>query len=507
MNLQLTDGIIHGMLHPRHATDLPFPELYRKLSSLPATLPELRDTLRTALGKYINFQFEEKIPDITLLVSDIYTPVLTCYISPEINMEHIACEDTPQTRFYDAVMRAEVKLTKLTLLEHARNFRSDIETRNEVREVLSYLCEYIRYINRHVECASDIFCMLTRYLVKLYYEVAILFEEILKATDYRPFDDFFYDAFSCYPSKKQVEAYHCAIYIGKVQRAIMSGKPVADLQPLLQKVTGLLDTCPEHTSLLAVATILENAIFLQQSSKVQNEEVLLEQEVPLQQLGDKTETIRISRECQQTINDDILSRTNPREIIGILEKEQESLTWILPCKALLFTIPRQLNRWLEEQIELCRMNIAQSFLPVEPVARQSSLKAKRTKAEISKCIRQAHKRLDFLSGCNPQNRKIISDTDYNRLLLYTDSFLQTGGELPADIHSINTGTSIEHLRYTYYLLYKEDCSRSIPRECFINFLHAVFSQFANTEKSTTAKVFSKAPKSYTQDVKSCQNKK
>ncbi len=507
MNLQLTDGIIHGMLHPGRAVVLPFPELYRELSSLPATLPELRDTLRTALGKYINFQFEEKIPDITLLVSDRHTPIPTYYISPEINMEHLVDEDTPQTRFYDAAIRAEIRLTKLTLLEHARNFRSDIETRNEVREVLSYLCEYISYINQHMECEPGIFCMLTRYLVKLYYEVAILFEEILKATDYRPFDDFFYDAFGCYPSKKRVEAYHCAIYVGKIQRAIMAGKPVADLHPLLQEVTGLLDACPEHTSLLAVATILENAIFLQQSSKVQNGEVLLEQEVPLQQLGDKTETIRISRECQQTINDDILSRANPREIIGILEKEQTRLAWLPPCKALLFTIPRQLNRWLEEQIELCRKNIAQSFLPVEPVARQSSLKAKRTKAEISKCIRQAHKRLDFLSGCNPQNRKIISDTDYNRLLLYTDSFLQTGGELPADIHSINTGTSIEHLRYTYYLLYKEDCSRSIPRECFINFLHAVFSQFANTEKSTTAKVFSKAPKSYTQDVKSCQDKK
>jgi len=507
MNLQLTDGIIHGMLHPRHATDLPFPELYRKLSSLPATLPELRETLRAALGKYINFQFEEEIPDITLLISDTHTPAPAYYISPEINMEQSADEDTPQTRFYDAAMRAEIRLTQLTLLEHARSFCSDIETRNEVREVLSYLCEYIRYINRHMECESDIFCILTRYLVKLYYEVVIQFEEILKKTDYLPFDDFFYDAFGCYPSSKQTETYQCACYIGKVQRVIMTDKPVVDLQPLLREGTGLLDACPENTSLLAVTTILENAIFLRQSSDLLNEEMSLEHEASLQQLGDETETIRVSRIFQQTINNEILSRTNPREIISILEKEQESLTWILPCKALLFTIPRQLNRWLEEQIELCRKNIAQSFLPVEPIARQNKLKVKKTKAEISNCIRLAHKRLDFLSGCNPQNRKIISDADYNRLLLYTDSFLQTGGEVPADKQSISTETSIEHLRYTYYLLYKEDCSRSIPRECFINFLHAVFSQFANTEKSTTTKVFSKAPKSYAQDVKSYQNKK
>lgn len=507
MNLQLTDGIIHGMLHPGHTVDLPFPELYRKLSSLPATLPELRETLRAALEKYINFQFEEKIPDITPLISDTHTPVPAYYISPEINMEDLTCGDTPKTRFYNAAMRAEIRLTKLTLLEHARNFRSDIETRNEVREVLSYLCEYISYINRHMECESDIFCMLTRYLVKLYYEVVIQFEEILKTTDYRPFDHFFYDAFGCYPSKKQTETYQCATYIGKVQRAIMTGKPVADLHPLLRKVTGLLDTCPEDTSLLTVARILENAIFLQQSSNALNEEVSLEQEVSLQQLGDETETIRISKKFQQTINDDILSRTNPREIIDILEKEQEKFIWIPPCKALLFTIPRQLNRWLEAQIELCRKNIAQSFLPVEPAARQNNLKAKRTKTEISKCIRLAHKRLDFLSGYNPQNKKIISDANYNQLLLYTDSFLQTGGEVPADLHSISTATSIEHLRYTYYLLYKEDCSRSIPRECFVNFLHAVFSQFANTEKSTTTKVFSKAPESYAQDVKSYQNKK
>lgn len=85
---------------------------------------------------------------------------------------------------------------------------------------------------------------------------------------------------------------------------------------------------------------------------------------------------------------------------------------------------------------------------------------------------------------------------------YTDSFLRSGGELPTEVHLVNTDISIEHLRYTYYLIYKEDCSKSIGRRCFIDFLQTIFSRFAHTEKSTTEKFFSKAPKSYNQDIES-----
>lgn len=104
-----------------------------------------------------------------------------------------------------------------------------------------------------------------------------------------------------------------------------------------------------------------------------------------------------------------------------------------------------------------------------------------------------------LSGLNPSKQAIISRVDFERLITYTD-YLVFNNTLPAEISTIaQTGISNEHVRYTFYRLHKELFGTRQIRPAFIDFLHAVFTQFSGTAKTTTKSKFSTPPKSYEND--------
>jgi hypothetical protein len=121
-------------------------------------------------------------------------------------------------------------------------------------------------------------------------------------------------------------------------------------------------------------------------------------------------------------------------------------------------------------------------------------------------VEAALKLIDFLSGLNPQKEKIMQGEDFDRLKEYT-TYLIEHEAVPPNIKPIpQINISNGHIRYTYYRIHKEIYTTRHIKQCFILFLHTVFSQFGGTEESTTKTKFSTPPKSYDADVNAGKNK-
>ncbi|MCD8183309.1 MAG: hypothetical protein LUE99_09715 [Bacteroides sp.] len=111
----------------------------------------------------------------------------------------------------------------------------------------------------------------------------------------------------------------------------------------------------------------------------------------------------------------------------------------------------------------------------------------------------SHSLLHFVSGCWEQEKIFSHADDYTLMLEYTDSFL-CNHEVPQNVKPLRPHVPATHIRYAYYQLYYS-FQKSIARDLFIDFLHAVFPSFSNTEKETTRKKFSVKPETYDNDIK------
>ncbi|GAB4017145.1 hypothetical protein [Spirosoma koreense] len=122
-------------------------------------------------------------------------------------------------------------------------------------------------------------------------------------------------------------------------------------------------------------------------------------------------------------------------------------------------------------------------------------------SEIEKMHKVVRDVLAPLKEKNQQRNKIMSDSDFDRLIIYTQK-LVIEDTLPHDINPINqVNISAGHLRYTFYILHRELFGTRSIRKSFIDFLHAVFSnKFKEGEKSSTKSHFSDKPKSYEADL-------
>lgn len=124
-----------------------------------------------------------------------------------------------------------------------------------------------------------------------------------------------------------------------------------------------------------------------------------------------------------------------------------------------------------------------------------------TKRDINKEVQAALTSIKWLSGVNPQKQKIMSENEFKRLKDYTEHLIRQEA-IPDNIQPIQqTNISNEHIRYTFYLIHKDLYTTTRKRHYFIDFLHTVFAQFQHTQKDTTWRKFSNAPKSYQKDAK------
>ncbi len=486
----------------------------------PTTLERTEELIKTITKDTFTVDFTSDNPininDYQENVS--YTTVHDDYFPVNISIQLPAI--TPHERYYSTLIIWEAKRIRLHLFNFIQVIKDDIQARAEITETLKQIArcaadaaeilekkihpdlslnydEYPPEYEIVVSATNNIYRFLFTYLTKLYYELVIVFDDIIKRDDYLSISDFYNKILDQFPKDIPLKQYYDrATLIHKAQKAIINNRSQQENTTLLTEIYKTIEFFPKDETLKTVTTALENYVYIQQTG------------LPIptfEQLIELKYANTIFRNAKSDINNQILSLTNPREMLLKLEEIIDEQI-ILPAQnSNTPSISQRLNEWLQKQHKICEDNIAQAFIPVSATAKTSTnIKSKQLQANVSKLKTLAHKRLDFLSGCNLSGEKIMSDKDYISLLGYIDEFI-TNGQIPQNITKIKTNTTIEYLRYTFYLIYKD--LKNPTRAEWINLLHAIFFQFINTETSTTTKKFSTPPHLYEDDIKTIINNK
>lgn len=499
------------VLHPleRPEEELDFQDLANMFSKLPSTLSELESLCIRGLSGYVPFEYERYRPvNLSKAAPFIYTSISENYFHVDYRLFNYSPQH-PFAKFYLNIIHAEMERIKLYLLNFAEITQSDIATKSEVEDILSLLQYYSEAVTgKQVECTVfsvgrfreissseleqrtrdfNIFPLLQQYLVKTYIEIEILFQPILKRNIEQDFDDVVYKCIKQYPPALLKLRLQAAILIQKAQQYIASNE-INALSFYHPDLVRIYPANTDNQSFLEVFKAVENAIFLGDNTDIQ-------------QLVDDKFCKAKYREKWMAKQEEINALTNPREIQPILEDELDQLDLFADNNIQLQSIPRRLRSWLTDRLESTKQNLGNIFIPAsKDSAHQSQGKAPISEIPLSKQLKIAKTHLNFFTGQNLQNEKIMSDDDYNSLLQYVTSFL-TMKVVPVVTNRIRTNISQDYLRYTFYRIYKDLHLKQPPRDSWVSLLHAIFLQFDNTTESTTSKKFSKKPDLYDSDIK------
>jgi len=481
--------------------------LSRAFSSIPSTLFDLEQLCIKNLSPYVEFDFESERPvDISKVAPSKYTPVFLGHFPVDFQLFNYNPQ-YPFAKFYVNVIHTEMERIKLALLDYVQKTQSDILSKNEIEDTLSLMKYYATEAKekqddyllsqkvRRVKVMEieqndyefNAFPLLQLYLVKTYLEIEILFHPILKKNIEQDFDDLMYDCFKQYPDDSCKSRLQAAILTNEAQHLIQMNdiNALTSLQPELVR---LYSANIDNQSFLAVFKAVENTIFLGD-----NTDIL--------QLVDEKFCKTQFREKKKTLEEEINALTNPREIQSIIEDELDQLDLFEDNNTPFQSIPRRLRSWLTDRLESTKQNLGNIFIPAsKDSAHQSQGKAPISEIPLSKQLKIAKAHLNFLTGHNLQNEKIMSDEDFSKLLQYVTSFL-TEKEVPVVTNRIRTNISQDYLRYTIYRIYKDLHLKVPSRDEWVSLLHSIFPQFDNSEESTTSKKFSKKPDLYDSDIK------
>lgn len=106
----------------------------------------------------------------------------------------------------------------------------------------------------------------------------------------------------------------------------------------------------------------------------------------------------------------------------------------------------------------------------------------------------AKKRLEFMKGVIPETEMLIMTVpDFNKMLEAVDYFFENNVVKKQDT-KIRTNLPISHLRYTFYLVYKNE-GKCIRRDLWLDFLSETFAQMQDN-KASISNHFSDMPDDY-----------
>lgn len=166
------------------------------------------------------------------------------------------------------------------------------------------------------------------------------------------------------------------------------------------------------------------------------------------------------------------------------------------------SVPSLLYHWLTSQATVYSTAASNIFAAVADKQVITQPKTIINKVQVQEQHKIAFQHLSFMKGVNAQNERIMSNEQFSLLIVYVNLVIEKdlvpsiGNPLP------QIGLPATYIRYTFYLLHKALYGTKSIRESWINFLHDMFSQFHNAERSTTKAKFSEKPAMYDTDFQS-----
>lgn len=202
------------------------------------------------------------------------------------------------------------------------------------------------------------------------------------------------------------------------------------------------------------------------------------------------------KEHKQLLLEEITSKSYGIERVGIIENA------LIPYYSfnLSSSIPGKIKTWLNQQLVIYSSSPGSTFptgiMEAEGIVKTITEPMPVGKIDHSKNKTIAYNHLAFFKGHNEYQRKIMKDTDFDRLIQFTYELIETD-KVPFIAPAICQIDLTNHMiRYTYYLIHKELYGTKQIKDHWIDFIHKVFAQFQGTETTTTRIKFSVKPPKY-----------
>lgn len=505
---------------PEPDEEIPYQQLASEFSKLPQELTALEKLCITHLSKYVQFDFENERPVcLSHIAPDDYTQIQQLYYPASIDLE-IPQPTNPFSKFYHTIIKAEMTRVKFAMINFAEVSKSDIDTRGAVKETLKLIKSYSRdIINQshemtfvsleplHEVSAQDItqntldnnfYLILKQYLIKLYFEIVLMFQNILKPNDYKPFDDYIYQCYGNYPTAEQRNAFHFAALTQQTQQAIIGNQIESKSVTLLAELYKTIGNNTATETLKTVTTALENFVFLQH---------IQQPAPPFEQLINQDFVNIIIKEQKQFFKQKYereeiaIDRANAiDEIIADLDLKPRLHTSLSIKSDLSNFLNQQKDVYLKEPSALFKVVIEKQAHEIKKKP-QPTIKPMQIKTKLA----IAYKYLAFLNGVNPKNNdRIMSEADYKLLVAYVEELIQKGC-IPTITRKIQKANIPKTwIKYTLYLIHQE--LYSSIQDTWIRFMQAAFVEFSeHTVSFDTLKTkFSVYPSGYKQMVKTIE---
>lgn len=408
MNISIYHKINEGDLYPPCSVTMHLSDLVKQhFNDVPSSLEQAEEWLTAELQGDTSLSFPpapKKIP-VRMTPAAKYTAIKRDTFPVVLPLDSI--NRTPVERYYNAIIIWEGYRIVETLLRNAASREDDDLTRDEVKETLKQLQRVsgaafeindkkihpalnIRYdeVPPEDEDAYDmvyrIYRFLWQYTCKLYYEIGIMFDAVLKPEDVDPVRDFCNDVLEMFPKEYHLESYVDEMKsIHAAQQAVIADE--ADTSLLAP-----LYSC-KHASLSSLKptiSLVEDSLY---SSAIDDEDYSF-------------------KSIKDRISDEIIALSDGREILRYVESEIGTLTDLGISGKSTDSVASQVLAFLKEQKEIYKQNISQSFAPISsPLSRSAgkTIPVKLTKSDMNKNKQKARKRFLHFSGCNLQDEKII----------------------------------------------------------------------------------------------------
>lgn len=174
------------------------------------------------------------------------------------------------------------------------------------------------------------------------------------------------------------------------------------------------------------------------------------------------------------------------------------------------SIPYKLKQWLKLQEDIYRNQLSNVFSPIaynDQGLPDKNMPLPKTNPNAEVLKQMALEYIKHFSGVNLQQRKIMSDAEYNRLIEYLFHLIEHDKLPPTYAPIQKIGLSANHIKYTFYKIHSACFGTTEIKSVWIDFLEKIFKQFENQSWQTIKTKFSVPPPKYEKDMEAMTGQK